>query len=485
MSASANRRAALRSIAVIGGGPVALVAAAAFARALPQATVTLIETPVDPAALADRLPAATQRTMAVLATIGIDEDALVRAGATHRVGERFIWGAGRFVVAPGDGVPMMAGAQTHQLWLAQGATGRFDALVPAAMLAATERFAHPGDDPQALLSRIDYALRIDPVRARAMLVTCARAARVSIVSATSIDVERSGERIEALVLDEGTRIAADLFVDAGGPAMRLAGSDAAWIDWSDALPVDRLIVTQGPARPSPADDYVATPTGWQATWSLGDRTLHGIAHAADRTDDMIAAAIAAGGERIALRAGRLARPFAGNILALGDAAVGAGPLGWPGFPLACVHLSLALELMPARAAEPGLVAEYNRRATLSSDRVCDYLAAYYLAGAAPAGPFWDRVRDCTAPEGLTRMTTQFGQRGSLPPLEEEMVPRQEWRQALIGLGMRPVRADPVAASVPADAARGAIERLAAAVAALPGRIPPYPDYLAAMLRGGR
>jgi len=481
MSASANRRAALRSIAVVGGGPVALVAAAAFARALPQATVTLIETPVDPAALADRLPAATQRTMALLATIGIDEDALVRAGATHRVGERFIWGAGRFVVAPGDGVPMMAGAQTHQLWLSHGTTGRFDALVPAAMLAATERFAHPGDDPQDLLSRIDYALRIDPVRARAMLVACARAARVAIISGGTIDVQRSGDRVEALVLEDGTRIVADLFVDAGGPAMRLAGPDAEWIDWSDALPIDRLIVTQGPARPSPADDYVATPTGWQATWPLGDRTLHGIAHAADQRDDTVAA----GGERIALRAGRLARPFTGNVLALGDAAVGAGPLGWPGFPLACVHLSLALELMPARAAEPGLVAEYNRRATLSADRVRDYLAAFYLAGTTPAGPFWDKVRGCVVPEGLARMTTQFGQRGSLPPLEEEMVPRHEWRQALIGLGIRPVRRDPVAASIPADTARGAIERLAAAVAAMPGRIPPYPDYLAAMLRGRR
>jgi tryptophan halogenase len=172
------------------------------------------------------------------------------------------------------------------------------------------------------------------------------------------------------------------------------------------------------------------------------------------------------------------------VLALGEAAANAGPLGWPGLPLALAQLELALELMPTQADEPLLRAEYARRAGLRADRAHAYAAAFYLVGTR-RGAFWHALRDVDPPAELAQALAQFGRRGTLPPIEEQHVRRASWQQALIGLGIRPRRHDPVALSVPRASAAAGLAQVRGAIAALAAALPPYPDYLATTKRGGR
>ncbi len=480
-----NGREALRSVVVLGGGLVGLCAAIGFARALPHAEVTLVATPVDPAALADRLPAVAPQAMETLVSLGVDETALVAAGAaTHRVGERFAWGGTPFAIGDGEGVTAVAGAALHQLWLTHG-DGAWTMLVPGAALAMAERFVLPSEDPRSLLSRFDYTLRLDADRAGGVLASVARTARVRMLTADGLDVDRDADGVASVMIG-GTPLTADLFVDASGPAALLSAAGTRWIDWADTLPADRLLLSSAVGRPSPTDSYEAIGIGWNARWPLAGRTLSGIAYASAATNDARARRQSTGdAERIVIRPRRQDTPFAGNVLALGDAAAAVGPLGWMGFSLALAQLGLALELMPARRSEPLLTAEYNRRATLLAERVHAYAAAFYLAGPGRKGEFWHPLRTRTPPPELATALMQFGRRGTLPPLEEEMIPRARWRQALIGLGVRPERRDPVALSVPSASAVAALAQVKAAVAALPAQLPPYPDYLAAMMRGRR
>jgi len=480
-----NRREGLQSVVVVGGGLVALTAALGFARALRHATVTFVATAPDPAALADRLPAVTPQVAEAFDALGLDEAAMVAAGAaTHRVGERFAWGDAAFTIGEGDGVPSVAGAAVHQLWLAHG-DGPYDALVPAATLAAAERFAPPASDPRSLLSRVNYTLRLDADAATPFFAAALRAARVRVVAPQQLRVVRDGDTVRALTMDDGGALTGDLFVDATGPAALLAAEHAAWLDWHTTLPVDRLLLGVAPPRPSPLDRYEATTDGWAARWPLAGRTLAGLAYASATTSDARAAKqMPHTRERIAIRPRRQVVPFAGNVLALGDAAATLGPLGWPGYTLALAQLELALALMPARTPEPLLVAEYNRRATLRADRFHAYAAAFYLVGRR-RGDVWHALRTQVPPAELATALAQFGQRGTLPPLEEEMVPQAAWQQALIGLGVRPVRTDPLALSVPRASAVAALTQLRNAVAALPAGLPAYPEYLMAAQRGRR
>ncbi|MET0247233.1 MAG: tryptophan 7-halogenase [Sphingomonas sp.] len=480
-----NARRPMDAVVVVGGGLTALCAAIAYARALPRAQVTLAVTPIDPAALADRLPAVTPPVAATFDTLGIDPRMLVAASAaTHRVGERFDWGTPPFAIGEGEGVPAIAGTALHQLWLAHG-DGAYDALVPGAALASAERFVLPTQDPRSLLSRTDYTLRLDADRATPLLAQAAQAARVRVVRASALSVTAGPDGIAAIDAD-GTRLTADLYIDASGPTAMLAPPGAEWIDWRETLPADRLLLGSAAAAPSPTDRYERHAIGWTAHWPLATRTLSALAWRASATGDATARKQMPGeAELIAVQPRRRAAPFAGNVLALGDAAAAVGPLGWMGFALALAQLAVALELMPSAQPEPGLIAEYNRRATLRADRVHAYLAAFHLAAPARTGGFWHPLRKVTPPAELATALAQFGQRGSLPPVEEEIIPKSQWRQALIGLGIRPARLDPIALSVPAAQAKAALGQLRDAVAMLPAALPPYPDYLTMSKRGGR
>jgi tryptophan halogenase len=284
---------AIRSIAILGGGIVGLSAACAFARALPRACVTLIASPVDPAALADRAMAMLPAVNTFHDAIGVDEAGLLqRAGATHRLGTAFTgWSA------DGSGWLHCFGAHGprdsthfHQHWLIARRTGDetpFHAYSPAAALAIAGRFAHPSEDPASPLADIDYALRVDPAAYAAHLTGLAQHLRAEIVRGAFGGIERRDDGVAALLLDDGRRIEADLFVDAGGPAAPiLSALDGGFEDWKEALPCDRLLI----AEPQPpalglVDERHATASGW---WWLAPgrtRTDMGLAYASGLTTD--------------------------------------------------------------------------------------------------------------------------------------------------------------------------------------------------------
>jgi tryptophan halogenase len=420
-----NARTGLRSVAVVGGGPVALVSAVALKQALPDAEVTLTPAPVADDALADRFPLALPAVHAVLARIGMPPELLLARGvARARYASACAdWSRdGAEWMVGDDAAATLAEGRVAALWLrARAARERvpsFHVLVPACVAAA----AGIAD------AQVEPALHLDPARMVPALRSIGGQAGV-----------RFGE----------ARTDADLVIDASGPA-RLLTTNRAFEDWCDAVPGGRVAFAAADADPGSCDRYRATARGWQAHWP-GVR-------------------VEVGGDGIAIAPGRLSDPFAGRVVALGDAAVQPGPLGRMGFTLALGQLALLLELLPARDPEPLLQAEYNRRAGLQADRMRDFLGLHYHGGGRTQGPFWHQLRDASRPPSLDRLLAQFARRGQVVPADEELVQRDAWTAALLGQGMRPSRPDPIALSVsPAEAAR-IINDLAARLAAL--------DYIA-------
>lgn len=432
-----NTRAPLRSIAVVGGGPVALVSAVALQQALPGADVTLVPAPVPPDALADRFPLALPAVQDVLARIGMPPDLLLARGvARPRYASAFAdWSRdGMEWMVGDDAAATLAQGRLAPLWLrAQAARERvppFHALVPACV-AATAGIADP---------RVEPALDLDPARLTQALASIGGQAGVRF-AAPFAGIGSDG----TVRLQDGTRVAADLMVDASGPARLLCG-ERAFEDWRDALPEGRVAFGPAGEDPGSCDRYRATAQGWRANWP-GVR-------------------VEMGGDGVVIAPGRLAEPCVGRVVAMGDAAVQTGPLGRAGFTLALGHLALLLELLPAQEPEPLLQAEVNRRARLQAGRMRDFLALHYHGGGRTAGPFWHGLRAAGRPASLEALLAQFARRGQVVPADEELVQRDAWTAVLLGQGMRPERPDPVTLSVaPAEAAR-LIGDLAARLAAL-------------------
>ena len=473
---------AIRSICVAGSGIVGLSAALAFARALPQSRVSILETPADEAALADRPLGSLPAIHRFHAAIGLDELELVRSGAaTHLLGTRFDhWSASGepWFHAFGDhGIPA-GDVPFHSVWLAAHARGQalaFHRHAPAAVLAAAGKFSHPSRDPNSPLANFLYGLRLDPLRYRERLERAA--APLPRERGSIADVERREDGgIASLLLEGGGRVEADLFLDCTGPAALLASRlDPAFEDWSEWLPFDRLAVRTEPAQQLvPFDRVTGTAAGWSLSAALPDRTMIVEAFSSAFAD------AAPTGERIAIRSGCRPSPWTANVLALGDAAVAVDPLHATNLHLAQSAILRALELLPGHDFHPLELREYNRRSEQEASAVRDFLALHYLRSGRRDSPFWSAMAERGPPATLHRTIEQFERRGRLPRFEEESFDKHSWTAALIGLGVIPQGVDPLAAGVNPDKASSAMASLAAQLEGHAERVLPYPDMLARM-----
>jgi tryptophan halogenase len=485
-----NADKAIRSVCVAGGGIVGLSAALAFARALPKARVSVVATPADADALADRLPSTQPLVGRFHAAIGFDELDLVRTGiATHRLATRFErWSAdgAAWHHALGGAGASLGDSQFYKVWAKArraGRAGPFEGHIPAAVLARQGKFVHPDARPGSPLGTYLYALRLDPEQYRGRLEAACDAQRVERTAGTLGGIDRREDGgVAALRLEDGRRIEADLFLDCAGPAAPLLTAlGDSFEDWSAWLPADRLLLGEAKsARPSPVDVVEAIDDGWRWTAPLVDKALVGFVYASAVTSGAQARKVLDTGEAVAIRPGRQRAPWVHNVLAIGDAAVAVDPLEGVNLHLGHSAILRALELLPGRDCLPVELAEYNRRTEWETTRVRDFLALHYLGSGRRKGRFWTALEGRPPPETLAMTLEQWQRRGRLPFFEEESFDRDSWTSVLFGLGIMPRDVDPVADGVSLDQAAPAIARHAERLAALPAKLPSYPDYLQRM-----
>jgi len=476
---------AIRSILVLGGGIVALSAAAVFARALRGVRVELVETAPDPAALADRLAGTLPTVHRFHSALGLDEADLVRRGiATHRLGSRFDhWPASGepwYHVFGDHGLPVGAVAFVD-LWNRAREEKRalpYRRYSAAAAMAAAGRFVHPSGDSQSRLSSFVYGLFLETDGYRDRLRAAADAAGVVRRPGRlgSVDLRADGG-VASLSLAGGETLEADLFVDASGPsAPLLSAVGAAFEDWSAWLPCDRVVLERRPTPddPLPLERIAGEENGWRWSAPLRGRSEEG------RVFSSTFEKAGGAGDATRIRPGRYPESWTRNVLALGDAAAALDPLHASGLHLAHSAILRAVELLPGRDCNPVELAEYNRRTAEETIRVRDFLALHYLRSGRRDGAFWPALAERPLPDSLALTVQQFEARGRIPFFEEETFDKESWAQALIGLGLPPRRLNPLVRAVDSHKAAAGMERLAAEIDALRGRMPPYRDYLARM-----
>jgi len=101
-----------------------------------------------------------------------------------------------------------------------GLRSEFEAFSLAAMAARAGRVPVPQDGASL---RATFGYNIDARSYAVLLRHCTLGLGIAAKEATLADVEVDGDRIAAVVLDDGERVEADLFVDASGPEGRLIG----------------------------------------------------------------------------------------------------------------------------------------------------------------------------------------------------------------------------------------------------------------------
>ncbi|QUL37975.1 tryptophan 7-halogenase [Erythrobacter sp. JK5] len=477
-------RPALDRIAVAGDGQVGVLAALALKRALPACEITVVGLAPDPAAFADHAATALPFTNKLHDRLGIREDWIVaRAGGSHRLVTRcFGWGE------EGQHGPIAYGASADPLQsMAFGrewgggsrtVTAREQPGSLAETLAGAGRFRTPPPDVETPLAEVDYALRWVPSAYRALLIELAQQLGVRHVQARSIGVETDGAiGAKALAIEGGSRIEADLFLDCSGPAAHLlrALPTCREREWSDTLPTRRVLVAR-PGGPMLAleDRISLLADGW-LTELAGRDGLHTVLGVGERVSEAAAMQALASPLQYAveLAPARVAEPWIGNVIAIGDASARFEPLGWLNLDLAHRQLALLLELLPGKVIEPLERAEYNRRSGMMMDTARDTLALFYAAPRAR------RVFASVTPQHVSLTIDQFTRRGRLPFREESPLFAEEQMALLRAVGFERGTPPQFSAGDPRqiDAARQAFS--ARAQAAL-DYAPPYQQWLASV-----
>ncbi len=483
-----------RDITLVGRDAPLWLAAAALRRALAPAGVTVraVELPAE-AGAAD-VYATLPAIEALHAQIGIDEAALLRhTRGAFTLGQNFVdaSGAGRrsFLhsygahgtgIDGGDFFPHWVKARHHGLGVG------LDDFSLTASAALGGRLFFPDTDSE-VYGRSDYGYHLPAAAYSKSLKAIARHLGVELFAAARIAVERGGDGIAALRLDDGRRIESALFADLTRERTLSGGAFEAW----DTLG-DRVLSALAP-RPAALPAYAeirASEGGWTGLFpSLTHIHIeHVFSHASTTDEAALKAAEAVSGlplDAVTIRpfaAGVAAAPWADNVIALGDAACVFDPVhgfALHGLQLAIVHL---LAAYPADGAGyAARRAEYNRVLRSHFARVAEFQAAHH-ALQRYSGGFWDRARALPIPGELAHRIDLFTARGELPPLEDESLPPDSWRALLVGHAIMPQSWRPAADRLPPDEVKAHFRKMLGFVREAVLRQPTHDACLARILQ---
>lgn len=479
----------IREVVVAGGGITGWSAAAALKRRLPWLQVTIL--PIEPpaGALADRIGSTLPSILGFHGDLGLrEEDAVVRTGASFRLGTRFegwVEGLPDYVHAYGEHGRPFGAASFHHHWVRAaraGSAAPFDRHSPAAALARAGRFARSAEEPGALLAGFEHGLQLDPAAylpmIRAFALHCGVRERAGELAGVKL---RDDGFVHALALGGGEELRGDLFIDCAGPAAPVRSAlDTAWEDWRRWLPCDRVLlaVAPPPPEPPPLDEVAAVAAGWRWTAAGLRRTSHGLAYSsAHWSDDEAARELGvAPGDPVRMSAGTRPEPWARNCVGVGDAATAIEPLEWINLHLAHSAIDRLAAMLPGRDCAPVEIAEYNRQCAAEATRVRDFVILHYAASKRPE-PFWRDAAAAEPPPSLAHTLIQFRERGRLPFYEEETFSRDSWLAVLLGQGVIPRRADPLIEVAPPARSEQAMAGFRDALAQAVARAPAHGAFL--------
>lgn len=468
-------------VIVVGGGTAGWMTAAALVKLLPtKCSVHLVES--EAIGIVGVGEATLPHIRGFNERLAIDEAEFMAATrATFKLGIKFDgWrnGSDSYIHPFGTHGSEKGEVPFHQYWArfrraAQDAPPIGDYSM-AVVMAAMNRFARPDPDPDKIESTFNYAYQFDATLYAPYLRRIAERLGAKRTEGRIVDVQLDVETgdVEAVLLDSGERIEGDLFVDCSGFVSLILGKtfEEPFEDWSGWLPCDRAVAV--PCRTtsalSPVTGVIAMPAGWRWRIPLQHRTGNGYVysssclsdeHARDALMNAVEGETLAEPRVLKFKAGRRARSWVRNCVAVGLASGFLEPLESTSIYLIQQAITYLVELFPQRQVSPLERDEFNRLIDMEYDRIRDFLILHYHATERTGMPFWDHVRTMKVPDTLHEKIELFRRRGRVAKYRQGVFLDASWVAVYIGQGVMPQGYDLRADLPSADALARGLEAL--------------------------
>lgn len=483
--------AATARVVVVGRGIAAAMAAMHLARSLPKnaISIALVATPDETADPFGKVETSLPGFARWNARFGINESDLVREGCmSFSLGTAYSdWSAtgGTSFQPFGETGSTLDGVAFHQVAerLRQaGSAVRLSDFSIAAMAAQAGRFAYPSADPKSPLSLLDYGVHIDQAIYARLLLEKAASLGVALPATALRDVALSpGGDIAGLVLDDGTQIEGDLFVDATGVTASLISKVRAstWTSWSEWLPCNRSVTQYraADAPPAPYAHIVAEAAGWR-------RIVPGFNVVAETTAFCGADQPPFNVPSITehrFEQGRRGAAWVGNCVAIGQAAAVLEPTMPFGLDLLHRSLDRLAALFPEGAPTHAERGEFNRQFAEEADRARDFvIARYLLSGRQDA--WWEQLRQQMPPAELAYKIALFRSRGRIPLFDGDLLEEADWALLFDAQGELARRYDALADAIPVAQLQSQLTRMRQAMIAAIAPLPLHGEFLRTIAR---
>jgi tryptophan halogenase len=321
-------------------------------------------------------------------------------------------------------------------------------------------FAHPPTDkPQSPLSRAEYGYHFDPAQWSAIFSNNIDMQSVNVVNSSIESIKHSQDDIDFVVLDDGTKLLADLYIDCSGTnSQLLACLDS---NFERQRTVQLSSETQPCKQTGPACRLITgTESGWQSTTPLREKN-----HLVSLFESSL------GYEQQGCQTftlGHRNKAWQGNCIGIGHAAYALEPITPAPYILLKKDIERLLELIPVSQEMLIEREEYNRR--FKDDVV--HAELFHRA-------LYAQQRDVGygASEKLERKISQYIHRGILTSYDFEPFNEQDWAILHAGLGRVPERYDRMAEQVDFKKMQAKLDTMRAGIAHLGANMPPHHIYL--------
>jgi tryptophan halogenase len=448
---------AIQNIVIVGGGTAGWMTATALSTILGgRCNIRVVESEeIGIVGVGEATIPMIQRFNRV---VGIDENEFMRETmGSFKLGVEFVnWGklGDRYMHGFGRLGQDLATVSFDQYWQKMRRLGKAAPLEQYSitrMAAKANKFMPARHDvPNSPLGDITYAYHFDASLYAKYLRKLSEQRGVKriegkIVRATQREPDG---HIDAVELENGTRVEGELFIDCSGFHGLLIEQTlhTGYEDWTHWLPADRALAVpcESVAPLTPYTRATAHKSGWQWRIPLQHRTGNGHVYCSRFiSDDEAASTLLANLDGKPLADPRLIKFNTGmrklawnrNVVAVGLASGFLEPIESTSIHLIQSTIQRLIDFFPDRGWSEIDRDEFNRQTRFEYERIRDFIILHYHLNQRTDSPYWLACANMAIPDTLRRKMDLYRSHGRVVRVDNELFSEVGWIQVLEGQNM--------------------------------------------------